>query len=407
MTPASLRLRPGLITTRLAIVVVLCVTRAAYAQESLLPATSWATAPSFTSWRFATPLSQSVGAVKSITELSVPIGARAQLGRFTFDFRAAAAMSGATLEAADGSTRKITLNGVTDVRVRMSVPVVGEGLVLTAALNAPTGTTGLDADQTAVQQLIGAPGLALPVTSYGVGFGGTLGFVGARQFGPWALAVGGSLEERAEYTPIELALTGGASLTKIKPGVAGHVTIGADRPVGAGRVSLLLIADVFTLDDVTTGTADGGVDGTSYKLGPQLSAIARVEMGIPGWRESSVGVSFRHRSAFADAGGATVAGSEANYVDGGFVGVHGGAQGRGLLLGVDARWQSGMSVTDALVAASMAAGGLTVGMEWPMSRTTARLAARVQVGTFDTGAARSSANALSLSLSLSSRGRVQ
>jgi hypothetical protein len=388
-----------------ALVAILASAGAASAQESLAPSASWALAPSFTSWRFSTPLAQSAGNLKSVTELALPFGARAELGRFTFDMRAAAAMSSATVEDADGNSQKLTLNGITDVRLRASVPVFGEGVVLTAGLNVPTGSTGLDASQSNVLQFISAPALGLPVPNYGIGFGGTLGFVAAKQMGAWALAFGGSFEQRSEYTPIEISLDGGTTLTKIKPGSATHATVGGDRLVGANRLSVLLVADMFTKDAASTGDDANGFAQTSYTLGPQLSARVSLETALNGWRQSGIGMSFRSRSAFSDASGASVDGSSATYVEASFGGVRGRAQGRGLVFGADVRYHSGMSVTDALVGAALTAGGITVGAEWPMARTTARLSAHVQIGSFDTGAGKSSANAISLGMSLASRGQ--
>jgi hypothetical protein len=103
----------------------------------------------------------------------------------------------------------------------------------------------------------------------------------------------------------------------------------------------------------------------------------------------------RHRSAFADASGATVSGSDGNYIDGSLGGVLGGSDRTGLVLGVDGRWHSGLPFTTALVGAAATVGGATLGVETRHFR----FAMHGQYGTFDTGLSHSTGYGGSLSLS--------
>src|SRR5262249_59011321 len=105
-------------------------------------------------------------------------------------------------------------------------------LVCTGGGNLPVGTTRLNSDQTTVLQTVGAPALHMPVGAYGTGTGGTLGLIGVADAVGWVLALGASVEQRTEYTPIALAISGGSSETKLTPGTAAHGSLGGDRVGG-------------------------------------------------------------------------------------------------------------------------------------------------------------------------------
>ncbi|MFI5244466.1 MAG: hypothetical protein ACHQQR_04515 [Gemmatimonadales bacterium] len=395
----------GVALAALAALAALLDAPSAFAQETLLPNSSWGGAPVFSTWHFSTPIAQSAGAVSDVQQFAVPLRVRTVLGgRWTLDVSGAAAASTVTLQGGgtngahptmSGST-SLTLNGLTDVRVRVSGSLADDRILVTGGLNLPVGTTGLDADQTSALQAVGAPALHMPVGALGMGPGVTLGIVGARESGPWALALGASLEERTEYTPIELALASGTSLTKVSPGTALHLTFGADRAVGEHRLGLLLVADAYAKDRVTVGLGGGGTASSDYTLGPQVSAIGSLDLSAPGWRDANGSVALRYRSAFSDASGATVSGSSGTYLEAAVSGVRGAATGRGIILGLDARYHSGLSFTSALVGAAATAAGVTVGVELPSTAMTTRLALHGQFGHFSTGT--SSSNGIGLAL---------
>ncbi|HVT37735.1 MAG TPA: hypothetical protein VHE78_01700 [Gemmatimonadaceae bacterium] len=398
------RLRPAMLT---ALNAALLLAPSARAQESLLPSTSWALAPIFTTWHFGTSIPQAGGSVKDVRQFALPVRAGMTLGdRWSVDLSGAASTSSVQVENA-GAVRTLTLNGLTDVKLRVSGALVGDGLEVTAGLNIPTGATGLSADQTAVLQTIGAPALRMPVSALGLGPGATLGLVGARTAGAWALALGASVEKRTEYTPIELALAGGKSPTKVTPGSALHVTVGAERGIGDNRLSLLLVADGYSTDQVKIGLDGGATANSSYKLGPQLMALGRLDLAARGWRDANTALVVRYRSTFTDASGMAVPGSNAAYVEASLAGVRGGATGLGLILGADARYHTGLSFTDALVGAAVSAGGVTLGVEIPTGSAVLRLAARGQYGQFNTGTARSSAAGLTLMGAVGARGQAR
>lgn len=383
---------------RMRSMVLACVllARLVHAQDALLPAASWSTAPSFTYWKFGTEIAQQAGGLQSIAQIAFPVRGKVSFGSGRWNLEGATAFASSIASVRiDDAVGDLNVSGLTDIRLRLSGALIPERLVLTAGVNVPTGKTSLNAEQASVLQMVGAPALGLPVPALGVGAGGTLGLVGARQAGPWAIALGASGEMRSEYTAVELAIADGGALTKIAPGAAWHVTLGGDRSVGQHRLALMIVTDGYSEDKLGIAS-DGGTTQTRYKLGPQLTGAARLDIARGGWREGAASLSVRHRSAFTDDAGEQVDGSSANYLEGSLFGIRGAVTGRGLILGIDARYQSGMSFSDALVAAAASTAGATAGVELPGSSMTLRIAARIQYGTFDTGVTQSSGFGVSL-----------
>lgn len=355
----------------------LAVAGSAEAQETLLPSSSWGTSPVFTTWHFSSGITENGLSVTDVRQLAVPLRFRTVLGdRWTFDVSGAA--TGSSVSAKSGDTvRTLSLNGLTDLRMRVSGAVIGDGVVATAGVNVPTGATRLNGDQATVLQTIGAPALRMPISSLGMGPGATVGLIAAQEAGSWALAAGASLEARSEYTPIDLTLASGSSPTKIAPGKALHLTLGGDRALPSGHFAVLLVGDAYTSDQITTGATPST---SNYKLGPQATGVMRLDVAPDGWREVGTNVAVRYRSQYTDGTGAQVAGSSATYVDASMSGIKGGARGVGVILGMDARFQTGFTAADGLVGAGVGAGGLTLGLEFPGTKTVFRIAARGQAG---------------------------
>ncbi len=373
------------------------------AQGALAPTAEWRGAPVFTSWSFGTAIEQSAGDVSAVRQLAVPLRARFRI-RDRWSVDVAGAVSSSTVTLKTGTTnRSLSLSGLSDLNVRLTGPLIGDAILLTAGVNVPTGSTELGADATAVVQAIAAPGLSMPVSALGLGLGGTLGILGAREVGPWAVALGASVEQRTEYTPIALALSSGQSRTTLAPGMATHLSLGADRSIGAKRLALVIVGDLYAEDGLTL--AAGSASSTSnYSLGPQVTAIGRLDFAKDGWRETALNASVRMRSEFTDAAGTKVTGSGGSYLEGSIGGVRGGPAQRGLILGADARWHSGLEFTSALVGASVAAAGATIGVDWPFAQASIRVALRGQFGSINTGSGSSSMTGLQLSGSIGARG---
>ncbi len=395
---------------RLFIAAALCTcATTARAQETLLPSMGWGVSATVAAWHFATPFPQSGGALADVAEVALPFRLKGALGSWSVDLSGAGAFgalhltSNSTQGANNGDDdRLVTIAGPTDLKLRLSGPLFSDALLLTAGVNLPTGKVGLSSDETTVLQVLGAPALGMPIGAFGTGAGATLGLVRAFHGDDWAIAIGASGEQRTEYSPIALALTSGRSETKVTPGVAGHVTLGLDRTIGEGRLSMVLVGDMFSKDKVRVGAA--ATDSTSdYTLGPQLSAITRIDFGAEHWRESGISLAARRRTEFTDATGTTVTGSAGTYLEGALGGVLGGTEGAGLVIGADARWHSGLSFTDAMIGAAATSVGASLGFERAGSSSLTRFVVRGQYATFDTGAAKSSGLGVSIGLTVAAR----
>lgn len=377
----------------------------AAAQESLLPGSGWGLGIGFSTWSLGTPLPQAGGAVTGLAQLAVPFRLSTTVGRWAADLTGAWAAALAQMSGTDatGATteRRAVLNGPTDLRLRITGPIAGEHLVVTAGVNLPTGRTGLGTDETLVLQVIGAPAFRMPVSLYGSGFGYTLGAVRAFDAGNWALALGASIEQRSEYTPIALALADGDAETRLAPGSAVHVTAAVDRPIGESVWSLVVVGDLFSADRVTP--SDGSVPATEYTLGPQVTVITQLAFGGGRWRDGVASLTAQVRADFADSSGTTVAGSGGSYLEGAVSGVLGAAGRAGLVLGADVRRHSGLAFTDALVGMATLAGGVSVGLELPRRGSVMRIVLRGQAGSFDTGKTKSAGSGVTLGISLASR----
>jgi hypothetical protein len=392
---------------------VALVAPAASGQDALLPSASWGTGLGISGWYFSKPLGPDGGGLQAVAQVAVPFRIRAVFGRWSMDLSGAGAAGSALFKVAapgggegggeGGDEMRIaSLFGPTDLKLRLTGPIVGENLVATLGLNIPTGKVGLNAEETDALQVLGAPALRMPVASFGNGAGATLGVIKAFDLTDWALALGLSVEQRTEYSPIALALSSGTSETQITPGTAIHFTGAIDRSLGENRLGIVLSADQFSKDEVSVDAV-----ATSYQLGPQVGIAARLDIGSTRWRSSEVTLSYRLRGEFTDSAGAKVSGSSGTYLEGSLGGVLGREGRTGLILGTDFRMHSGLPFTDAMVGAATTAAGVSIGWESPRERSVFRFVLRGQYGTFDTGVAKSSGMGVSLGMSVAARREAQ
>lgn len=406
-------------TRRLAGLVAATVFAAASApaQESLLPSTGWGMGFGLSAWHFTTAIPQASGAVADVAEVAIPFRVRAVAGRWSVDLSGAGAFGAVHLTANqstssgqggnDNGDRAVTIGGPTDVKLRITGPVIGDNTLVTIGVNLPSGKVGLNADETSALQAIGAPAMHMPVGAFGAGAGATLGAIRVIQGEDWALAVGASGEQRSEYSPIALALSGGKAETKVTPGTAAHVTVGYDRPLGQGRWSLLFVGDVYSKDKIVASGGGQATTNTNYTLGPQFTVSSQMQFAAAGWREATFTTTARLRSEFTDETGAKVTGSSGTYLDGALFGVRGGSTGAGFVIGADARMHTGLTFTDALVGAATTAAGLTLGIERAGRSTLTRWTLHGQYGTFDTGRASTTGMGVTLGMSIAARREAQ
>lgn len=397
----------------LVLLAALAAAPAAHAQESLLPSTGWGIGTALNGWHFSTPIPQASGAVADVAEVAIPFRIRSVFGNWSFDLSGAAAVGGVHLTAGaaaqrdstggNNGDRLVSIYGPTDLKLRLTGPLMVEGFTLTAGVNIPTGKTGLNSDETTALQAVGAPALGMPIGGFGTGPGATLGLIRTLQGDDWAVALGGSVEQRNEYSPIALALATGRAETKVTPGTAIHVTAGLDRALGEGRWSVLAVADVFSKDKVRLAGGDPADASNDYTLGPQVSLLSQMALAATGWREASFNLAARYRAEYSDAAGARVSGSSGTYVEGSFGGVRGGPDGAGFIIVADGRWHSGLKFTDALVGAAATEAGLTLGLERAGGLTLRRYTIHGQFGSFDTGTVKSTGFGATIGMSIAAR----
>lgn len=393
------------ISTMAGVIGVALVSRRADAQ-ALLPSAGWNAGPVISAWYFSTPLKQSVGDLQAAAEVALPFRVRFASGGFSVDLTGAGAYGAAALKTGTDDMHVITIAGPTDLKLRVSRAVIDDATLITLGLNVPTGKVKLNSDETNALQILAAPSLAMPLPSFGIGTGATLGLVHAFQGDGWAFALGASGEKRSEYSPVALALQSGLSETKLTPGFAAHVTAGYDRTLGEGRLSALLIGDIYSKDQIHL--ADLPTDtSNNYTLGPQLSGTVQYDFGAAGWRQSAFSIGARLRTEYANAAGTKVAGSSGEYLEAAINAIRGGPEGAGFVIGADARLQSGLKFTTAMIGAAMSGVGLTLGLDHAGQSTSTRFTVHGMFGSFDTGASKSTGMNITLGLSIGARREAQ
>ena len=376
---------------------LVCAAHVLHAQQ--VPA-SVTIAPAMQNWSFATPLQQDSNQVRRASQLVLPVSVIVPLGdRWTFD--ASGAMVQGTVDVdRPGGSASLSLNGLTDVRMRLLGRLVGDRVLFTLGATAPSGKTRLAGDALDAARVIGAPALRMPAPLLGTGAGVSAGIVLATQAGSWALAAGGAYEKRGSYTPIEASIAGVTTSTDLRPGAMMHFTLGADRLLGENRLSLLAAADMYAADEVSASGNGSAASGT-YQLGPSYTVLAALDIGAAAFRELRITVSDRFRTAFKGLDGLTAPGSSGSYLDLSARGVLGRPGRVGLILGVDAHHDSGLAVDNTFATASMSTAGFTLGLALPAGGYTLQPFARVQTGNIDTGLGSSTMRGLSVGIAMS------
>ncbi len=307
--------------------------------------------------------------LRSAQQFTLPVTAATPIGtRWRLDVTSL--FSRGTVTYADPSAprgeRTATLSGLSDVRLRLSGRVIGDGLLLTIGLNAPTGRTRLSTQEFSTLRVLASPALGLGSTSVGSGPSGTVGVVLPQVVGAWSMAYGTSYEFRGRYQPIA-ALTAGAPSADFTPGGVVRASVSADRSVGPHRLIVAMAADVFTEDrlrsDVPPDAAGhgGGPSVASVRLGPVFSADAQMQLAAPGVRELLTYAAYRWRAPFAR-DGVTVGSSSGQYLDAGVRAVRSLGVGRDLVASADARWHSGLGVDLGLPTAGVTSGTVSLGV---------------------------------------------
>ncbi len=305
--------------------------------------------------------------VRRASQLTIPVAVASSLGAgWRLDVTALHAVGQVTFDdARTGASRRVSLRGTSDVRVRATGRVLSDGLVATAGVNAPTGRTSLNDGEYSALRVLVAPALALGSTPVGTGPSGILGLVASRPVGPWTMALGASFEHRGRYQPVA-AVTAGTDAADFRPGSVVRTSIAAERLVGAHRLNVGVAADVFRADRLR-GVGEGATPSSgqvalaTVQLGPVLTADAQLQVGSRRWREVVLFASSLWRAPYAR-DGITVGGSSGQYVEGGVRAARPLRPGTDIVLATGGRWHSGLSSDQGLATRAVRAGDVTIGL---------------------------------------------
>ncbi len=328
--------------------------------------------------------------IKSLQQIAFPVGATLALGsRITLDV--GAAWTNGEVEYDDGSTAAI--NGISDVRARATIKVLGDGLVLSLGGNLPAGATSLDDEQLQAVRVLASPGFALQLPAVGFGPAGSVGLVATRPIGAWVGALGVSYEYRGTFSPVA-ALQAGAE-PDFDPGNSTHLSLGLDGFVGDSRLTLQATADVYTNDVLSTGSATT----QTLKLGPVLTLEGTLALGTTGIRDGRLYAAVRSRGSLTR-DGTVESGSDGLYLSGGIEG--GLPMGRvfDLHLAADVLSQTGLEFTNTLMGAQATGAGLLVGLRARGAAAMFEPFVRAGIGSIDPGAGASKFSTLSAGVTL-------
>lgn len=359
--------------------------------------------PAFQRWQFSDAVPLDSIKVTSASQIAAPFLIQLPIGsQWTATASAAAFTSSIETEGTSSTTTR-TLSGITDLRLRATGRLMGDAFRLTLGVNIPTGAVGLSPEENDVLRVVAAPALGAQVAVPGTGFGGTVGVVSAKTFGNWAWAAGASYEQRGNYSPLEAQFAGVSARTEFEPGSTVHLSLGGDGLLGAHRLTVGVLGDLYGSDVVRSIANNGPSTSETYQLGPSLLASATLLVNNPSIRDLTLHMRNRYRSSFKDDAGNTVEGSSGNYLDVGASGLIGRPGRAALLLGVDVRQHGGLPVDKNFIGAGLTEFGVTVGASFPTASVEWRPMVRASTGTLRTGFIETSITSISAGLSISTR----
>jgi hypothetical protein len=354
--------------------------------------------PTVQRWEFSDTLRQGTLKVTSLEQAYLPVSSRLPMGA---DWNLDLSWAYARGSIAVGAEAPLELRGLTDVRVRLSGPIVRDHVLVTLGFNGPTGTVQLNEAQIDALRILGAPALQLGVPVFGTGIGGSGGLVFAGQLAGWAVAAGAAYEYRGRYSPVEALIAGAATITELDPAESMRYSLGVDRLVGPHRLSLLWSSDRFKDDRLGF---PGATDlHTTYRLGNNTRWYGQFDAFVPYFRQVTLSVERRTRAEFRDSEGILVPGSNGSVTAAALSGILGPPRGFGLLLGADLRKDSGLELDDTFVTAAMDARAFTLGVVIPMGAASLRPFARWESGTLDLGSQAAVASGVSYGVRLGPR----
>ena len=163
----------------------------------------------------------------TLTELVFPVGVTWRVAGVRLD--ANTAFASARYERAGVAS---SIAGLTDITLRVVIPMLEDRGRIIVAGNVPTGTAALSDDQIPVAGVITTDLLTLPVRSFGTGAGVTTGVAVAQPVGGWV--VGGILVYRVGSAFEPVVGTAGTQAAEFRPGSELRLRLGFERPSVSG-----------------------------------------------------------------------------------------------------------------------------------------------------------------------------
>ena len=202
----------------------------------------------------------------SLTEFVLPVGVTWRVAGARLD--ANTAFASARYERAGAAS---TISGLTDITLRVMIPMMDDRGRIIVAANVPTGTAALSADQVPVAGVITTDLLTLPVRSFGTGAGVTTGLAIAQPVGGWV--VGGIAVYRvgSAYEPV--ATASGTPAAEFRPGSELRLRLGVERP----SVSGVTVRGALSWSRFADDEAD---DRTVFSRGDRLMAQVATEFPL-------------------------------------------------------------------------------------------------------------------------------
>jgi hypothetical protein len=338
----------------------------------------------------------SASTVKSASQMIVPISVSIPVAtQWNFDVASVYSMGEAKFTTTPASAK---LNGIGDVRMRLSGKLSGDALVLTFGANLPTGIHDLNDEQITALGVLAAPALGIYLPGISSGPSETIGLVSAHRIEDLSYAFGISYERRSAFSPVA-ALSSGLSSPKFDPGDAIHLSLGGDRLVGEHSFSLAAVADVYTNDQLVASGVD---QGSSVKLGPTLGVDASFHIASRTFKDPVIYLSDRTRGSFSR-DGQSVAGSSANYLSAGMRAGYQLARSTDLTASVDVWNHSGLTADNSLVTAATTSESATIGLDFHSGEYGFRPFVRMRRGNVDTGIQQTSVSGFSFGTTLVKR----
>lgn len=335
-------------------------------------------------WTLAEQQNDSNG-VKSAQQLVVPIEANLALGRrWKMDINGAFTSGSVTFGGQGTAERTSDLSGPSDIRARLTGSFANDALSLALGINAPTGRTRLTSDELDALRVLAAPASGMPVPVLGTGFGATVGLIAARTVGGWAFAGGATYEQRGEYAATDQLSAGVSTSTRIKPGPAAHVSLGATGVVGNGDMSLFSVVDLFGTDALEVSAVPTPTS-VEYRLGPMINFSWGYRPGLKRLPDLQVMAGARIRTAYDDGIVGKVAGSSGTFANVGAAATLWRRNGWRMRGSIDAKMYTGLDVDSTLVTAGFTDVGVTALLAAPAGRTSIEPFVRVGKGSVDLG----------------------